>query len=186
MPIELPKGLVVDHEHPLRVVTFGDSIMSYAELGIRATLERTGDVRVFPAAVPGWGLTPGAHGTVEELAGLFRGLRPELIIGTWSLDAATAMANPARYQSVLDAAIRQWLAPQTGVAGILFLQMPPLEKNAELARPSRRSAGMECGHWSGGQDLSRPRHVSCQWPSPSNWTGSFRIGFHQQDRWRRR
>ena len=131
VPITLPKGLVVDHEHPLRVVTFGDSIMSYAELGIRSALERTGDVRVFSAAVPGWRLSPGAHGTEAGLAGLFRGLRPELIIGTWSWDAAAAVANPARYQRVLDSAISQWLAPNTGVTGILLLQMPPLGKSAD-------------------------------------------------------
>ncbi len=129
VPITLPNRLVVDQAHPLRVMTFGDSIMGYAELGIRAALDRTGDVRVFPAALPGWRLTPG---TETGLDGLLRGVRPELMIGMWSWDGPAASADPAHYQQVLDAAIRQWLNPDTGVDGVVLLQLPALGSEADV------------------------------------------------------
>jgi peptidoglycan/LPS O-acetylase OafA/YrhL len=121
VPIALPPGVTVSPERPLRVLTFGDSVMSYAELGIRAALEATGEVRVFPAARPGWSLN---EGNEAGLQGLVRGLRPELLIGTWSWDNPTAQHDPGKFQGELDSAIRAWLSPGDGVLGVVFLQMP--------------------------------------------------------------
>ena len=123
-PIRLPKGMVVDKAHPLRVVTFGDSIMSGAQHGIEAALDSTGVVVVGGAAVPGWGLD---RPTVKaDIPGLVRTFRPQILVGTWSWDAPAARANPAGYEAMLDQAVRQMLTPGDGVIGVVFLQMPAL------------------------------------------------------------
>jgi peptidoglycan/LPS O-acetylase OafA/YrhL len=122
VPIALPTGLAISPAHPLRVLTFGDSVMSYAQLGISAALEGTGEVTVAQAAVPGWGLThPSTQAGVQ---GLIRADRPQLLIGTWSWDGPEAKADPGAYQRVLDGAMSQWLTPGDGVLGVVLLQMP--------------------------------------------------------------
>jgi peptidoglycan/LPS O-acetylase OafA/YrhL len=122
VPITLPPGLTVSPTHPLRVLTFGDSVMSFAQKGIISALQSTADVAVAPAARPGWSLK-----TPAGLAFLNHHIRlshPQLIIGTWSWDNASAKSNPSGYQTKLDAAIRQMLSPHDGVLGVILLQMP--------------------------------------------------------------
>lgn len=110
--------------------------MTYADFGIRATLERTGGVQVSPAAEPNWRLTPSWEGGLQALV---RGIRPQLLIGTWSWDSPLASADPEKYERTLDAAIRQWLTPGDGVVGVIFLEMPALG-SAPAVRP--RAAGV--------------------------------------------
>jgi len=68
-----------------------------------------------------------------------RALHPQLVIATWSWDAAAAAAHPAGYAKILDAAIRQLLSPADGVLGVIFLQMPPIEALPKVAHPSARN-----------------------------------------------
>jgi peptidoglycan/LPS O-acetylase OafA/YrhL len=122
VPFTVPPGLVISPAHPLRVLTFGDSVMTYAQLGITAALEGTGEVTVAQGAVPGWGLThPSTQAGVQ---GLIRTDRPELLIGTWSWDGPVAKADPSGYQRTLDGALSEWLTPGDGVLGVVLLQMP--------------------------------------------------------------
>jgi len=122
VPITLPPSLVVDHAHPLRVLAFGDSVMVFAQYGIKAALESTGEVTVVGGAKTGWGLTkPGAEALLRSDV---RAYRPQIVVGTWSWDAAAAAADPTAYRQTLDTAIRQLLSPTDGVLGVLLLQMP--------------------------------------------------------------
>ncbi len=123
-PITLPPGLTFSHTHRLRVMTIGDSVMKFAQLGIAAALDSTGVVRVVQRAVPGWGLTsPNALGFLQTLV---RRSHPQLVIGTWSWDSAAAKADPVGYQKTLDAGLRTLLTPGDGVDGVILLQMPDL------------------------------------------------------------
>jgi peptidoglycan/LPS O-acetylase OafA/YrhL len=123
VPIALPKGLMINRSHPLRVLAFGDSVMSFAQYGITAALDSTGEVKAVRAARTGWGLTmPGAQALLKRRV---QHSHPQLVIGTWSWDSAAAKADPSAYQRTLDAAIRQLLNPGDGVIGVIFLQMPP-------------------------------------------------------------
>ena len=122
VPITLPPSLVVDKAHPLRVLTFGDSVMGGAQFGIEAALKSTGEVTVIPAAIPGWGLT--VPGSRASLGAFVKKTHPQLAIGTWSWDNAAAKADPTGYAKTLDAAIRQLLSPTDGVLGVILLQMP--------------------------------------------------------------
>ena len=127
VPIALPGAAAVSRSRPLRVLTFGDSVMLFAEKGIFAALESTGEVTVAPAAKPGWGLdTPGA---LAFLKSRVKSFHPQLVVGTWSWDNATARADPTGYRVELDAAIRELLVPGDGVHGVVFLQMPPFGPN---------------------------------------------------------
>ena len=134
-PIVLPAGLTIDHAHPLRVLVIGDSIMELAEVGIADSLTSTGVVTVSSSAYAGFGLAPGApfnafepasHGNNAQkfLESLVRSAHPQLIIGTWSWDDATAKAYPRAYRRTLDTVTRALLSPGDGVLGVIFLQMP--------------------------------------------------------------
>jgi peptidoglycan/LPS O-acetylase OafA/YrhL len=139
VPITLPPGLTVSPQHPLRVLTFGDSVMTFAQFGIRAALERTQDAYVFPAAQTGWRLTlPGDGQFVDRYIGL---VRPQLLIGTWSWDSVAAETHPAAYRQTLDGALRRWLTPGDGVLGVILLQMPALRPlpRVSTASPSYRA-----------------------------------------------
>ncbi|HEY5025283.1 MAG TPA: acyltransferase family protein, partial [Acidimicrobiales bacterium] len=134
VPIALPPTLHLSPKHPLRVLTFGDSVMSFAQKGIISALESTGEVRVEPAARPGWSLK-----TSSGLAFLehhVRLSRPELVVGTWSWDNVAAKRDPNAYQKKLDAAIRQLLVPHDHVLGVIFLQMPVF--NPDTSTPEGR------------------------------------------------
>jgi hypothetical protein len=123
VPITLPPSLVVDKAHPLRVLAFGDSVMVFAQYGIKAALESTGEVTVVGGAKTGWGLTkPGAEALLRTDVRTFH---PEIVVGTWSWDAAAAAADPTAYRQTLDTAIGQLLSPAEGVVGVILLQMPP-------------------------------------------------------------
>ena len=125
VPITLPPGPTLSHTHPLRVLTFGDSVMTFAQFGIRAALERTQDAYVFPAAQTGWRLTvPGDEQFVDRYIRL---VHPQLLVGTWSWDSVAAETHPAAYRQTLDAALRRWLTPGDGVLGVILLQMPALQ-----------------------------------------------------------
>jgi peptidoglycan/LPS O-acetylase OafA/YrhL len=122
VPISLPAGTPISPVHPLRVLTIGDSVMFYAQFGIRASLDSTDEVSVAKAAFPGWSLqVPNALGFLSENVKIYH---PQLVIGTWSWDAGFAKANPGSYRKMLDAAIRTLLTPGDGVSGVIFLQMP--------------------------------------------------------------
>jgi peptidoglycan/LPS O-acetylase OafA/YrhL len=123
VPIALPPGLVIDSTHRLRVLAFGDSIMTLAENGLQAALGSTRDATVVPGAVPGWVLDP------SDMSSLMKNVRrwhPQVLVGTWSWDSANAKNDPAGYQATLDAAVRRMLSPGDGVLGVVFLQMPAL------------------------------------------------------------
>ena len=64
---------------------------------------------------------------------------PQLVLGTWSWDAALAHSDPNGYQRILDRAIRTLLTPGDGVLGVIFLQMPPF-RPAQISNP--RTAGI--------------------------------------------
>ncbi len=118
----LPSGLVLSPTHPLRVLAIGDSVMTFAELGITAALQSTGEVSVTPETQSTWGLTTsGGQALVQRKV---RQLHPQLVIGTWSTDNATALSDPRAYRSVLASAIEALLTPGDGVLGVVFLQMP--------------------------------------------------------------
>jgi hypothetical protein len=134
--ITLAKDVVIDHAHPLRVLVFGDSVTQLAQLGIAASLQSTGVVTVFQDAFPGFGITPGAplnppawalpwRGAGPFLDGLVTAQHPQLIIATWGEDNAFAKAYPVLYRKMLNKLIRGLLSPGDGVAGIIFLQLPP-------------------------------------------------------------
>jgi hypothetical protein len=125
VPIALPQSPVVTGRNPLRLLAIGDSVMSYARIGIAQALESTGEVVVLDGTSPGWGLT--SSGAQALLLGDVHEFHPQLVIGTWSSDASPAKANPGTYQETLDAAIRTLLTPGDGVLGVIFLQMPPVE-----------------------------------------------------------
>jgi hypothetical protein len=108
--------------------------MRFAQFGIVPALKSTGEVAAVAAADPGWTLSmPGA---LAYLQPFLRRLRPQLLVGTWSLDAAAAAADPGGYQRTLDGAIRRWLSPADGVSGVIFLQMPQLEPVPKIVNPS--------------------------------------------------
>jgi peptidoglycan/LPS O-acetylase OafA/YrhL len=124
VPIDLAQGTVIDAAHPLRVVAFGDSIMTLAQYGIQAALQTTKEVVFGRAADPGWGLTmPDGSAVLRHIV---RAFHPQILVGTWSWDAPAALTDPAGYQATLDAAIRRTLTPGDGVLGIIFLQLPAL------------------------------------------------------------
>jgi peptidoglycan/LPS O-acetylase OafA/YrhL len=127
VPIALTSGTPVSPLHPIRVLTIGDSVMFYAQFGIRASLESTDDMTVSEAAFPGWSLQE--PNVLRFLSGNVNVFHPQLVIGTWSLDAALAKANPSAYRKMLDAAVRTLLTPGDGVSGVIFLQMPPVRSN---------------------------------------------------------
>ncbi len=128
VPITLPPNLKISPTHPLKVLTFGDSVMSFAQKGITSALESTGEVKVEPAAQPGWSLkTPSGLAFLQLHV---RRSRPELVVGTWSWDNVAAKRDPASYQTKLDAAIRQLLSPHDHVVGVIFLQMPVFHPDA--------------------------------------------------------
>jgi peptidoglycan/LPS O-acetylase OafA/YrhL len=135
VPIELPASVVIDHQHPLRVLVVGDSVMQLAQTGIAASLESTGVVSVTEEAFPGFALTPEApinpppealpwRGADAFLGGLVTSLHPQLVIGTWSWDSAFAKKYPSSYRQMLNTTVRMLLSPGDGVFGVILLQMP--------------------------------------------------------------
>jgi len=121
LPIRVPDGVVVSRAHRLRVLTFGDSVMSFAERGLATALGDTGEVAVGKAARAGWGLE--RPGDAALLARHIHNFQPQVLLGTWSWDAGAAAGDPAAYRTLLDAAIRRWLG-EGRVFGVVFLQMP--------------------------------------------------------------
>ncbi len=104
--------------------------MSFAEKGIISALQSTGEVTVEPAARPGWSLkTPAGLAFLQRHVRLSR---PQVLVGTWSWDNATATTDPSSYQRKLDDAVRQLLSARR-VAGIIFLQMPVFDPSASIA-----------------------------------------------------
>ncbi|MDE3087656.1 MAG: acyltransferase [Acidobacteriota bacterium] len=123
IPIRLPAGTVVSPSHPLRVVTFGDSIMTTTQYALDAALRSTHDVVSGNAAIPGWSLEPSK---IAALMGFVETFRPQILVGTWVGNAALARTDPNGYRALLDESIGTLLAPSTGVAGIVLLQLPAL------------------------------------------------------------
>jgi peptidoglycan/LPS O-acetylase OafA/YrhL len=120
-PIALPPAETIGPGNPLHVMILGDSVMDFAQRGLLPALQSTQDVVVEPFAEPGWGLTqPGALNTVLALIAK---LRPQLVIGMWSWDDATAKASPTSYRRFLDSALTRLLA-EPGLSGVVLLQLP--------------------------------------------------------------
>jgi len=133
-PIVLPRGVVISGAHRLRVMTIGDSIMTFAHFGIETALQSTGEVKTASATWSGFGLTvPGSsdedRATMQlpRLLHHVRAFRPQLLIGTWLWDGAAAEANPSAYQAILDTSIRQLFSAGSRLVGIVLLQMPDLD-----------------------------------------------------------
>jgi peptidoglycan/LPS O-acetylase OafA/YrhL len=122
-PIRLPAGTVISPATPLRVVAFGDSIMTTTQYALDAALRSTHEVVFGNAAVPGWNAEPPQ---VASLLGFVDKFRPQVLVGTWSWDSALAKSDPTAYRALLDQAISTLLMPSTGVVGIIFLQLPAL------------------------------------------------------------
>ncbi|MCL4414079.1 MAG: hypothetical protein M1522_04915, partial [Actinobacteria bacterium] len=131
--------------HPLRIMLIGDSVMYVAAPAIVAALESTGAVKVYPRALPGWGLTTAGNWRTE-LPLLISELHPQLVVGMWSWDDNEALYHPGTYRTMLEQAINLMLAPGNGVDGVMFMQFPPLGplppymKNAKVDE-ARRDAG---------------------------------------------
>ncbi len=123
----------------------GDSVMYVAAPAIVAALESTGAVKVYPRALPGWGLTTAGNWRTE-LPLLISELHPQLVVGMWSWDDNEALYHPGTYRTMLEQAIGLMLAPGNGVDGVMFMQFPPLGplppymKNAKVDE-ARRDAG---------------------------------------------
>ncbi len=126
--ITLPRGVVINTAHRLRVLTFGDSIMTFAQFGIDTALDSTGEVQAASAAWPGFGLT--VAGSMSRLLQSMRAFHPQLLVGTWLWDAEAAEAEPSAYQSVLDTSIRQLFSAGDDLVGIVLLQMPDVDNPA--------------------------------------------------------
>ena len=164
VPIALPPGRVVSATDPLRVMLIGDSVMWGSAPGIAAALDSTKVVRVYDEAIPGWGLTTAANWHTE-LPRLVSKLHPDLVVGMWSWDNNEALAHPAAYRVMLGQALDLLLAPGNGVAGVIFMQFPPLGPlwsfvNNAKARDARRAAGVRA--WNSIVDsmaASRPGRV---------------------------
>ena len=150
--IALPAGQVVSPNHPLRVMTIGDSVMYDAELGIAASLESTGEVTVSTHGYPGWGLRNDPN-YEHDLTALIQQDHPQLIIAMWSWDNAYAVAHPIAYAALINRAVQAMLAPQNGVDGIAFLQFPlvgPLDGIVDPVVRAQTVVGQNAGtqRWS--------------------------------------
>lgn len=146
-PIRLPPGFVLSPRHRLRVVTFGDSLMTVAQYGMLLALRSTRVVNVGLAAAPGWDLGSSYD---PPLPTLVREFGPQILVGTWSWDSATARADPRAYQATLDADLRQALVPGDGLFGVVLLQLPAMgpipgymeADRSEATAWSQRAAGV--------------------------------------------
>ncbi len=135
--IALAPGQTISPSHPLRVLTIGDSVMAYAQVGITEALEGTGEVDVTSNALPVWGLSSPDADTF--LVRSVQEFHPQVVIASWSADNATAKADPGAYQRTLATAIRTLLSPGDGVVGVIFLQMPAFGPIPGLASSSSLS-----------------------------------------------
>jgi hypothetical protein len=146
VPIALGPGRVISTTDPLRIMLIGDSVMYVAAPAIASELDSTGVVRVYPRALPGWGLTTAGNWRTE-LPLLISQLHPDLVIGMWSWDDNEALEHPRAYRAMLGQAIDLMITPGDGVAGVMFMQFPPLGplppymKDAK-ARDAHRDAGV--------------------------------------------
>jgi peptidoglycan/LPS O-acetylase OafA/YrhL len=123
-PIVLPRGVVVDPAHPLRVTLMGDSVLYGAAPGIAASLGATGEVSVANHAVPGFGLTID-HQWPQTIEQFISQSHPQVIVATWSWDDVPALVRPADYLVTLRRAVKEMLTPGDGVAGVIFIEFPP-------------------------------------------------------------
>ena len=130
--IVLPAGAFAPGR-PMHVMIIGDSLMYFAERGLLPALQSTQDVVIQPLEMPGWGLSnPGA---LANLLANVASLHPQLILGMWSRDDATASADPPAYERFLDNALARVLAAP-GLSGVVFLQLPALGPGASKYGPS--------------------------------------------------
>jgi hypothetical protein len=139
-PPVLALGRDVTPAQPLRVWTFGDSVMADSVPGITAALQATGDVQVVvSSAFGGWGLSTD-HSWSTEAAQIIATYHPEVVMGTWSWDDELAQANPAAYQAQLVQNLNAVLTPGNGVDAVVLLQFPQGGPNPYLIYPSDRTA----------------------------------------------
>ncbi|MGP0031292.1 MAG: hypothetical protein ACLPVF_12395, partial [Acidimicrobiales bacterium] len=129
-PIAIAPG-TISPAHPLRVAVIGDSVMGDASYGIRAALDATGEVNVDRNTFDGFGLTT-VSVWPSSLDRIIATEHPQLIIGTWSWDAAgpttpNARHQPKRYAALLERALRLMLAPGDGVDGVMLTQFPKVD-----------------------------------------------------------
>ncbi len=136
-PIVLPPGQRVSSGTPLRVVTIGDSVMIDAELGIAAALQATGEATVTTHSFFGWGLTTDPD-YVRYMAPVIQQYHPQLVIGMWSWDDNYAFHHPKRYRAMINQFVNTMLAPQTGIAGIAFVQFPEVGPRNEIIDTAHR------------------------------------------------
>ncbi len=141
--IHLPAGTVISPAHPLRVLTLGDSVMYDAELGIRASLQATGEVTVTTHGYPGWGLLVDPKGFPQELAQTIAQTHPQVILGMWSADDPFALAHPAAYRKIITEAVQVMLTPGDGVDGVVFLQFPHVGALNTIINPAARQAHLD-------------------------------------------
>src|SRR5579872_3285834 len=108
--------------HPLRVLIIGDSLMTVAATGLEAALDATGVVKVDSVAKPAWGLT-----APRWRQYLRRGIardKPDVVMGTFGIDASVVAEDPKGYRRLMDDAVSIILSPHTRVQGVVFLQYP--------------------------------------------------------------
>jgi peptidoglycan/LPS O-acetylase OafA/YrhL len=133
-------------QNPLRVLIVGDSVMYDASLGIAAALQATGDVRAFPNARLGFGLTVKAYDWRTQWRLLVAQTRPDVVVsmfGGW--DASQALAHgDAWYASMVGTALS---ALQSGGASVVFLgypqNYPPSIPGQVALDPKANEAGRE-------------------------------------------
>jgi peptidoglycan/LPS O-acetylase OafA/YrhL len=148
IPIRLPKGTVISHAHPLRVAVLGDSVMGDASFGITAALSSTGEVKVFPNAIDGFGLST-VKGWRTSLRTIIAQEHPQLIVATWSWDqdgptTPNALYEPAQYTALLRLATKLMLTPGDGVDGVIYTEFPrigPLPGPDPVAYNKMRAEG---------------------------------------------
>jgi len=126
--------------NPYRVWIFGDSVMFDGSPGVTAALEATGEVSVVAnTAFPGWGLARDPTWAADARATMQR-YHPQIVIGTWSWDDATALKTPGPYLQRLSSALRVLLDPGTGVKFVVLMQFPQSGPAASITEPSARAA----------------------------------------------
>jgi hypothetical protein len=102
--------------------------MEDASIGISPALEATGQVTVYPRAIPGFGLVT-ASNWPAALPNLIRQTGAQLIVASWSWDqygptTPNALHQPAQYTQLLKSAVSTMLTPGNGVEGVIFTSFP--------------------------------------------------------------
>jgi hypothetical protein len=134
----LPEGRVPTRQAPARVWLFGDSVMNASSPGITAAVDATGNASVvLDSSTGGWGLTSDPRWPADETQTIATD-HPEIAIGTWSWDNASAASNPSAYAKTLRAAIASLLAPGDGIDLVVLLQFPRVGPDPYLYVPSYR------------------------------------------------